>query len=213
MKLQVVAIDQRYEFGVGGQQLNNYLVMRLPNGKEARASIDSATAKDLLALDAEVSSESPSDPGPFVPDDASEEQVSEDALVDWASLPDHTLSAEMKKAFVLLEVDKRITYELLDNVRKSVTENFSQEDWDQALTLGQPITRKPQVAAPVKQEVAPAPAVGQVQWSNGSPIVASTASRTVPKDDMGYPILSDGSVDPYTSLGGESRDEDGVGSL
>ncbi len=52
MNIRVIAIDQRLALGTQGE-MQNFLVLELPNGKEARAAIDLETTKQLLQLDAE----------------------------------------------------------------------------------------------------------------------------------------------------------------
>lgn len=76
-------------------------------------------------------------------------------------------------------------------------------------------TPAPRPAAPVQRPRA-APAVGEVTWHDGSPILpgAGVHARTVPADEFGYPIVSNAGVDPGEVVGdGDERDEDGVGQF
>jgi len=57
-----------------------------------------------------------------------------------------------------------------------------------------------------------APALGKVQWVEGSIHVGVRPARTVSKDDRGYPVGV--GVDPGEVVGtGADTDEDGVGQL
>jgi len=230
INVNVVAIDQRYALGAGGQ-LQNYLVLRLPNGAEARAAIDTETAKMFLVLDAKNNqgaiSQEPSAPItsagweiPHTPTPQTQQApqpVPEETgptLFDWMALPDDTLPAYMKAAFTKLELPGRMTPDQINNMVREVSEKFGPEEWQEALGDGwkELLPRAAPAPAPAPR---PQPALGVVAWADGSPMVAgtSTRGRTVPKTDMGYPILNDGSVDPGEVVAGGEQDEDGVGSL
>jgi hypothetical protein len=247
----VIAIDQRVLFTEQGHEIQNHLVLLLPNGVEVRAPIDLEVAKQLL----EAAAESTSDPQPSRPppsvvpsvplptrvidkeptvdevltrghnvdleDDngVSAEEVAQMEIdagtIPWAQLPDNVLSPAMKAAFTRLGVAEQLSPAAIRSVEQEVREKFGREQWEEVLgPLASEMMPQISTPAPPTPPAAPQPALGQVQWADGTPIVAApTRSRTVPKDDFGYPVLDDGTVDPGEVSGGPDADEDGVGQL
>ena len=246
INVQVVALDQRYVFGANGQQLQNYAVFILPNGTEARAAIDTDTAKQLLVMDAEgvngangaayqqapppapAPQESPSFPssGWDLPEEEHKPRITglqpaplqpatDMETVEWMGLPDEVLAPAIKAAFSHLDMGERMTPVMIRSMEKEILEKFGAEEWEEVLGEGwqQMLPRmEPQARPP--QRAPQQPPIGQVQWANGAPMISGQSrSRTVPKTDMGYPVLNDGTVDPGEVVGGTDMDEDGVGSL
>ena len=238
ISLQVVAIDQRYVFGAKGNQLQNYVVLELPDGGEVRASIDDDTAKRLLLLDAEASDAdggleplrkqvAPVVPQPlFNPPESvvdystplsvelpAEADVS---AVAWMELPDEVLSPAMKAAFHHLGIEEKLVPVAIRSIEREVMDKFGSVEWEEVLgpSWAEYVTG-PQPAPPPPPTPQAQPPIGQVSWADGSPMVPGTSrrARTVPKDSFGYPILNDGTVDPGEVLGGSDPDEDGVSSL
>ncbi len=225
MNLQPVAVEQRVDLSNG--HVDNFLVVRLPNGKETRAPVDTETVEDLLA---EMSGERTADPGPAVAvaTAAVSEPAPEEEQIAWLSLPNDELPLLVKTALKELGIPEMVTPSMLNTMVQQLTERFSEEDWShvrkvmeaESCAPAQPPAAEPPAPAPeppplIKAPPPAAPPIGQVQWADGSPIApsASAPMRTVPKDAMGYPVVSDGQVDPGAVVGGVGTDEDGVGSI
>jgi hypothetical protein len=139
------------------------------------------------------------------------------AVVNWASLPDAILGSQLKRALTVLGVPNEVLAPELRELVKGIQEEFTEEDWtevNQAYVrqAGVPPPSPAPPPAPV-QPAPPRPPVGQVTWSDGAPVLPqSRPARTVPKDDMGYPIVRGAGVDPDAVIGGgDDYDEDGIG--
>ena len=139
-----------------------------------------------------------------------------DTVPHWPSLPEKVLSVQLKRALQMLNVPPNVPAtelkELVDNIRAEFTEG----DWAEVnKAFDRNHETKPEVApAVLAPPVTPQPALGQVTWNDGSPVLPNAKpARTVPKDDYGYPIAGTG-VDPSSVVGvGDDVDEDGVGQL
>lgn len=225
---EVVAIDQRYAFGQGAA-LQNYLVLRLPNGLEVRAEVDDGTVKELMRMDIGGSApESPKvvpPPPPRAPVRTASEperapavnvEDSEAVTVAWFELDDSVLSPAMKAAFMHLQVPSRLDPTAIRTLEREVREKFGEEEWREVLGPDQVPEQALPAPVPPPAPAVRTPPIGEVMWADGSPMMARpTRSRTVPKDSHGYPILNDGTVDPGEVVGGSSddADDDGVGSM
>lgn len=239
----ITAIDQRVVLGARGRTIQNYVVIELPGGAEVRAPIDEELVKHLMVMDAGEEPRPPQphppapkkpsrtaglrpprpEPAPLTADEATfggpevEEPSSEAETVKWMSLPDSVLSPAMKAAFTKLEVAERLNPMQVRGIEREVNEKFGPDEWEEVLgpnwsvILGRPA--QPSLRAPATTK-APAVPIGEVAWADGSPMLSGTRpSRTVPKNEYGYPVLNDGSVDPGEVVGGSDRDEDGIGQL
>lgn len=233
MNVQPYAIDQRLVLASG--EIQNYLVIKLANGKETRAPIDLETVKELLEGSG-MSPPEPKDPprqrhfeeGMEVPEQKMAAQDPGAQQIDWTQLPEDTLPEIMKAALRQLSVPKVIPLGVLTATVEQINERFTEEDWRQVaatITPPKPVAttglrpaeqaERPSSPAPPPAGPAPAPPIGAVQWSDGRPVVPSAMNpgRTVQKDEKGYPIPQDGEVDPGEIVGGPDADEDGVGQL
>jgi len=241
INVSVIGIDQRVVFGTKGQ-MQNFLVLRMPNGREVRAPIDIETTKELVTMDAngtngepqKLRSEHTSWDAPAEADMAyaspappaqvstaglqpsSEQrplQTAEEAeTVEWAKLADEILSPAMKAAFMHLKMPARLTPASVRSIETEVMGKFGPEEWEEVLGPVLAQTMVPKVATPAPSRAAPP--IGQVQWADGAPMVGGgRPSRTVPKTSMGYPIPNDGTIDPGEVVGGTDMDEDGVSQL
>lgn len=140
--------------------------------------------------------------------------ATEAETIEWMLLPDSVLSPVMKAAFTKLEVEARLTPVQVRGIEREVNEKFGAEEWQEVLGPQWQLLLAQSQPQRAPQAPRPAPAVGVVTWADGSPMVSGSApSRTIPKTDMGYPVLNDGTVDPGEVVGGSDQDEDGVGQL
>ena len=211
--IQPYAIDQRYILATG--EIENYLVVRLPGGKETRAPIDLDSTKAIMkgSLNEPDPEQNPLPQEPSPPQVPQQEEQGE--MVLWKELDDSILHPHLKQALVFLGTPPVLPMKNLEKLVQQVTERFSPEDWDKVAEHFDYATQpKPVVQAspPVPK---PAPSIGTIQWADGSPIVpaARARARTVQKDEMGYPITNDGEVDPGELVGGSDTDEDGIGQF
>lgn len=232
MNINPYAIDQRIVLSTG--EMQNFLVIRLPGGKETRAPIDLETMQELLngAPMAEVKPQNveyapPEEPAarPPVPAPPKSDEHDND-LVRWQDFPPDVIHPYMKEALLRLGVAAALPLSTLESLIGQINERFGEEDWDQIAAeheSRQAMAPRAPAPAPVYQPPPPppppvpppAPPLGTVQWSDGRPVVPSAMSpgRTVQKDEMGYPLPQAGEVDPGELVGGSDLDEDGVGQL
>lgn len=234
MLAEVVRVDQTLDLNGGG--LTNFVVFRFGNGVECRAQVDDSTLNGVLVWAEKVRGQNqpdptpPPDPAPRAPEPGlSNEQLKraeleaemqrkieemrwknepeEPQLIEWMSLPDNVISPMMKAAMIRLGLPSKMTEASISEATTQIAEKFTEEDW--RATLGSP--QQPRARVPITGLQPPQP---RVQFSDGSPIIpGSVPSRTVPKDDMGYPIVQGAGVDPGEVVGGSDMDEDGVGQF
>lgn len=233
INLRAIRIDQSYSLEDGESQ--NFLVMEMPDGTELRTLINEDQTTQIIT--ASVNGNAPWSEktvqgkgaistrglqqvqtvgGQSDHQDASNAQAlfedltsddegpSEGELINWGSLPNDVLTVTMKAAFKMLGAATQLKYEDIQQLANNVAESFGPEEWAKVQAQ---ITSAPQAKSHAR------PPIGQVQWADGSPMVAGTVpSRTVPKDDAGYPIIT-GEIDPGEVVAGGDTDEDGVGQL
>lgn len=206
----IIAIDQRVRLSDG--MFQNFLVLELPDGSEARCDVSEETVDKILRIAAE--GRQAETPVPSTPVEAPAQAPLESAVsshvglqpeaphtVDWMALPDDVLPPRYKAAFASFDLAAKLTAEQIHNLCRDLDSKFRPEDW--ADVLGEKEEADP-----------PQPVIGQVAWSSGQPIMQQAPSRTVQKNAMGYPVVRDGSIDPGEVLGNdEDADEDGVGQL
>jgi hypothetical protein len=240
IQANIIAVDQRFDFRT--KTIRSYAVFEL-GGKEVRAEVESIDeVKTLInaGLDGVAPSPPPQEEAPppgVTPTPAGQEPQREETLftdqpqpdevvVSWQQLPDEVVSPMMKSAMAALEVPPEIPASALQQLMGDIVETFSAEDW---ASLGYELPQQapppvqqtpppqPPPQAPVQPPPQPAqPPVGQITWTDGSPIMPGVArrARTVQSDDFGYPIVSSSDVDPGEVVGsGDDIDEDGVGSM
>ncbi len=153
----------------------------------------------------------------------------------WMQLPEEVLSTKYKAALVSINAPETMSGEDLRNILAEIERQFSEEDWQRALlnvdfdlapdlgpgpdaTSVQQLDAEPlmKVQAASPAPVVPvAPPINQISWSDGSPMIRASAPsiRTVPKDDMGNPIVDGPDVQSYLGPPGENSDEDGISSI
>ncbi len=222
MTSQYYAIDQRIVLATG--EIQNYLVVKLPNGKETRAPIDLGTTKELLE-GAEMSEVRNAAPPPAAPPEPPPQAAGEppapappaedEQLIEWALLPEGVMHPLMKAALRRLQVAEKLPLSQLTALVEQINERFGPEDWEDLQAEAGAIPPAPPPSPAAAPPPPPAAPIGGIRWADGRPIVPGTMSRgrTVQKDDMGYPVPQDGEVDPGELVGGVDTDEDGVGQL
>jgi len=214
--IQPYAIDQRLVLGTG--DIQNYLVIRLPGGKETRAPIDLETTKEIVRQASTAPAPMPEKqvapaPEPEKQAEPVPQEPEDEQPIQWRALPDDVINPLMKVVLGRMNVPDIVSVSVLTGVVQQVNERFTQEDWDEVAGLvAQPAPPAPPAPPP---KPAPAPPLGAVTWADGRPVVPSTMNpgRTVQKDEKGYPIPQEGEVDPGEIVGGVDVDEDGVGQL
>ncbi len=241
INIRATRIDQSFSLENGAMQ--NFLIVTLPDGSELRAPITdeqveqlvkevsgtngAGVAHDMVGLGEEVvtpwNGKTPTYPDPPVQTIGAESpeqdevnaqalfnQLQEEAepeptgeLINWGALPNEMLTVTMKAAFRLLGAAPQMSYADVQQLSSNIADTFGEEDWAKVRA-----SLAPAQAAP------PKPPIGQVQWADGSPMVAgSKPARTVPKDAAGYPVV-DNEVDPgEIVVTGSDSDEDGVSQL
>lgn len=231
MSAEVIRVDQTMDLNGGG--LTNFVVFRLEDGTECKAAVDLDTMERVLQLSAQ-----PQEEGPL--GSTQEEQMAAaqahaaqqearlqeelqrkiaeahqpeppaaPVLIEWMKLPDNIISPMMKAAMVKLGLPAEMTEQSIIEATTQIAEGFTEDDWK--ATLGVPPVQK---AAPPAVPGLQRPPQPQVRFSDGTPIVGGgVPSRTVPKDDMGYPVVRNAGVDPGEVVGGSDTDEDGVGQF
>jgi hypothetical protein len=164
-----------------------------PNVEHVGVQSDEADAANAQDLFNALNDDTPAEPN-------------EGELINWGSLPNEMLTVTMKAAFKLLGAQPQMTFEDIQQLANNVAENFGPEEWGK---VQEQLERK----APVQQQQ-PRPAIGQVQWADGAPMVpGQNPGRTVPANEKGYPI-TEGEMDPgEVVVSGGDTDEDGVGQL
>lgn len=194
------AIDQRLILETG--EIQNYLVLHLPSGKETRAPIDLDTTKEILRTTGTSAGETK----PPAPPVETPPIKAEDEMTRWQDLPNDVLHPLMKEALRRMGAAAVLPFRMLESLVNQINERFTQEDWDE-------LSKPTKVVEPPTP--APTPPIGAVQWADGRPVIpaALRPGRTLQKDDMGYPVAQDGEVDPGEIVGGADLDEDGVGQL
>lgn len=235
ISIRAIRIDQHFNLSDGSVQ--NYLIVELPDGTELKAPLSEEQTEQVIraTVNGEEYNQPPAmrdrrhlepqetEPSPVqmvgeqsdeqdevnaqaLFDNLTQEPATEDRLINWGQLSNETLTVMMKAAFKMLGAPPQMTFADVQKLANNIAEQFGPEDWSQVqqrLTTSKP---KPAPRA--------VPPINQVQWADGSPMVAGTKpARTIPKDDMGNPII-DGEIDPGEVVAGTGDiDEDGVSSL
>jgi hypothetical protein len=231
--LHAIRIDESHDLLTGGT--HNFLVLGTEEGHEIRIRIGdddlqrvvNAIAGGPLDPDAvvkemqrpvrhpRVAPETAPVAAPEQVPDEPQGMTEEEAVntpIAWNELDDGVLSPVMKAAFFKLKAPMLMSPRAIMALVEDISSKFTAEDWREV--TGQDVVVEPPAPAPP-----PAPAqvrapVRNVQWADGTPMMpGSVSGRTVPKDEMGYPIV-EGEVDPGEVVGhGSEVDEDGVGQL
>jgi len=200
MQVTIISIDQKLLLN-GTSELHTFVTMRLPAGGDVSVRVEPDVAQALIiaatgasddpiqARDEEAASTL--DSSTHEGDDVfgGEDTQTEDAGVEWATLPDEHLSAHMKETLTSLQAPAVLPMSELVALVDQITEATLERK------------RKQQ------QRQRPQPVVGAVQR-----LQPVARPKTVPRDEMGYPIVSRNDRDPgEVALTG--TDEDGVPQL
>lgn len=200
------------------------VVFRLPNGQLVQASLNNEATETILGC--QVKESSPPQPTPPPPvqvapptqvappasvpvptqvptpleDTSVFDEVDEDDRVEWRKLDDDVLKARTKAILDAIGLPPIVSVSELKKTVEKVISKLPRAD-----------VQPPQRAAPTTV----VPGVGQVVWKDGPVVVRRPPIRTVPKTDMGYPIVSGvrETQDPGERIGGGDADEDGVSQL
>jgi len=227
IQANIIAVDQSLELASG--LTKNFLVLQLANGAFVRAEVDEqatrAVLQQVVGDDEELGEVTPAAAGaktvdispPPTPPAGINVTAAPEQLVSWDELPEDVLSEHMKRALEMLNAPAEMPFEQLSGLVKQIQDSFTPDDWIAVGVSPGAIEgpRPPQPAAPQPAPQPQQPAVGEIQWADGSPIVPGMGrvARTVPKDDMGYPIVGGSDVDPGEVVGGLDQDEDGIGQM
>lgn len=231
MLVKLLRIDQSFSLESGESSF--FAVFMLPGGREVLAEMapDATEAVIKCSMQAqadhnELASPPPplrnpppppiehpqpaqvSVPVPPVPTPASPVPVNEEELfahdekIAWRELPDETLNPRMKSILGSLGIDDVIHLSELKNLVERIVAKM-------------PAPKPPPPQRAPQTPVTNIPNVGQVSWTNGPVIMEKKPIRTVPKDDMGYPIVPGNrdTRDPGEVVGHGDKDEDGIGQL
>jgi hypothetical protein len=222
-----IRLEQSYDLTTGNAQ--TYLILGLPNGKEAKALIDEDTAADILSRPtssetlAAPTKEEPTFPASAPISTAGLQPAAKapepvEQLVEWQSVSDEELSPVMKLALHKLGVPAQLPVGVLRQICSQIVDQFTPEDWQSVSPeVAPPVEAIPRPPAPAPPPAVPRAPLQQVTWATGQPIMAaSRPPRTVPKDDKGYPIVPRTGVSSEQVLGGSAggiRDAHGVQSI
>ena len=136
----------------------------------------------------------------------------EDAEVNWLRMPEAVLPHDVKIAMLDNGLPDILPFRYVLEVRDSIITEYTQEQWHELARKYAPQTDPTPAAVPP-----PAPAPREtpgVSRYQGSVVRPSVPSRTVPKDDHGYPVVAQHRSQPVDP--GEVSlldDGDGVGNF
>lgn len=162
----------------------------LPGGLEA--TVD-APPDYYYTVKAYLSEKAPAVEVPVVlPPIASPEPT--DRKLEWRKLPEAVLTQRFKYAFDAAGVPDLLTLDQVLEIRRTIDEQLTDETWAALDSAIEEIEEHGQE----EPESAPEPDTGaliggntpSVSWSEGSVVTPAVRSRTVPKDEYGYPIVS-----------------------
>jgi hypothetical protein len=210
---RVRADVQRKDIGTALTALQHVYLSHVAANKHAPVGNETAPQEALSAVGAEV-------------------------RLQWVEMPDQVLPAHVKYAMALdLDLPELLTLAQVTQIRDRIVEDYTEIQWDSLATrvkanqdaasggvvddyLGAstnergllhgledpspPLIPMPVATAPV------APTRQGLEWGEGTVMRPSVPSRTVPRDDAGYPIVqrAANTVDPGEVAA--SADDDGV---
>lgn len=185
--------------------------LRLPGGLVIEAPVPPAylqTLVDAVDDEKEPAQEAAPRAVPVAVESSSPEEEESDPmaeLVTWAELPEDVLPNHVKYAFADTGLPPQVSAAQVLQIRDAIVAEYTDSDWarlEAKITKQQPTPRSPPAPRP--------PPIGVVEWGEGSIMRPSVPSRTVPKDEKGYPIVkrSANEVDPGEVAA--SADDDGV---
>lgn len=230
IQANIVEVVQRMSLGSG--TIRNYAVVEV-DGNRAEVEVSLEFFKMLVGVAGEQeeakTAESPA-PSPVVtpPQPHMELEPEKEQVLVWEELSDEVLSPMYKTALRVLNVPSRVTARGLQQVLDNINNEFTEEDWAQLSTFEEvnqqvsspasvsTVGLSPPAQPPVQAPPTSQPSTGQVVWHDGSPILPqrTQSARTVPKNEWGYPIVSNADVDPGEVVGsGDVVDEDGIGQM
>jgi hypothetical protein len=225
MQAHIVGVLQRMDFK--DKSIKNYAIVELGSVQqqfELPFNEFNALVRENMSEESEV--QAPAATESVVP----EEPVPQEEPAYWGQLPDKVLPERFKAAMRSLDLPSLMLPSDIQRVVENIMAEFTEQDW---LEVAEIEKAKQQNAVPPPQpslasgtaglatppEVVPPPQpppIGQVVWNDGSPVLPaqSRRARTVQKDEMGYPIVSNSDIDPGEVIGsGDDIDEDGIGQM
>jgi hypothetical protein len=215
---------------VNPQEDSASVVLIFPNGTRVRADVqrkDIGTA--LTALQhVYLSHVAANKHAPVGNETAPQEALSAvgaEVRLQWVEMPDQVLPAHVKYAMALdLDLPELLTLAQVTQIRDRIVEDYTEIQWDSLATRvkanqdavsggvageyledpSPPLIPMPVATAPI------APTRQGLEWGEGTVMRPSVPSRTVPRDDAGYPIVqrAANTVDPGEVAA--SADDDGV---
>lgn len=203
MNVQILKIEQSFDVESG--DVAHYLVLQLPNdaviqaivGEEDVQAVVAATVGENVDGEGTVAEQEEPVEEPEVPTLEEERAAAlSDNLLEWRKLPDGILDSKVKKVLEEIGIPDQIAEPALAEVVETITTGLAKQAAEQLLKSG------PTPAAP--EAVAAVPQMKEVP-----------RPRTVPKDEMGNPIVprATRSAPVVERDPGEVVDEDGVMQL
>lgn len=191
----------------------------LPVLLEAASPSEPSAAAVAAAAPQRVVHQTPTAPAEIEEPEEPEEAPAMQENVDWGSLPEEVLPNIVKYAFKDQGLPDRMPAEKVFQIRDAFLAEYTEDDWNSIIRkYSAPEGGSTEVLpeeAHAEEEQAPPPVApvrprkAQVEWGEGAVMSPSVPSRTVPKDNMGYPVVQRNAneVDPGELAAG---DEDGV---
>jgi hypothetical protein len=203
--INVISIAQSVNLASG--QLNNILVLQLPDGTEVNAIVPEAVVDKIYGL---VNGSQPQQPAPQppAPPQAPPQEVPKTAApaptqspegkmeVNWMELDEEYLPAHLKSALKYLNVPEVLSTTAIRNLLNQIGERFGDEQWAEVMhkypngpyenpmpqQTPQPAPQPPRAVRgaglqPPQQAPQPQPPLAQVQWSDGSPMIPGQGNR------------------------------------
>lgn len=136
-------------------------------------------------------------------------------LVNWSNLPSEILPDHVKFALRDQGLPDRMPAAQVLQIRDAFLAEYTTEDWQRIISKYSVVPSS--ASEKEAQEEAEVPKIGsaahkaRVAWGEGSVMSPSVPTRTVPKDNLGYPIVTPRTAD--VDVGEIASDDDAVESL
>lgn len=146
-------------------------------------------------------------------EESQEEQEALDTTpVKWMEIPEQLLDMRTKYAMMALNLPEILPVSNVAQIKEALLREYSEADWAM-VELKMRSSQEPQAQSPPKKkpkQLEHPPKPPGVEWGEGAAMRPSVPSRTVPKDDRGYPIVSrkGNEVDPGEVA--PNPDDDGI---
>jgi hypothetical protein len=217
---QIVGLAQDMDFEENVSQ--TFLVVQLSNGERVRAAIDDATAQKVVELQVQArgvprsvarvavvppksddyDDYTPAPPGEFTTAETAEGTVRIFGGQDAAEAEDTADYAEPPEG---------VWGAAPDNIDLPVIEDPDPEPARRAKDKSPKRTARQAQSRAVEDAHAPKAARTNLFRTAAGKLIAP--SRTIPKNEAGYPQVANNGVDPEEFTGAHNQDEDGVGSI